>query len=93
MNINPSEIHLTDEQKEQLAHLANEAGMPWEVVFNEMLSHAAISLRSTLRDEHLSAYDELKKSGAIGCLEGPEDLSTNKKYMDGFGKSANQDLD
>jgi hypothetical protein len=21
----------------------------------------------------------------VGCLEGPEDLSTNKKYMEGFG--------
>ena len=23
----------------------------------------------------------------IGCVDGPEDLSTNKKYMEGFGKS------
>jgi hypothetical protein len=22
----------------------------------------------------------------IGCVEGPEDLSTNKKYFEGFGK-------
>lgn len=21
----------------------------------------------------------------VGCVEGPEDLSTNKKYMEGFG--------
>jgi hypothetical protein len=22
----------------------------------------------------------------VGCVEGPEDLSTNKKYMEGFGE-------
>ena len=35
-----------------------------------------------------TCYDILKESGAIGMIEGgPADLSTNKKYMDGFGES------
>jgi hypothetical protein len=30
----------------------------------------------------------LDEAGLIGCIEdGPSDLSTNPKYMEGFGKS------
>ena len=32
----------------------------------------------------LSCYDLAKD--IIGCFEGPGDLSTNPKYMDGFGE-------
>lgn len=33
-------------------------------------------------------YEILDEAGLIGCLEdGPPDLSTNPKYMEGFGKS------
>ncbi len=31
----------------------------------------------------VSCYDLAKNY--IGCIEGPEDLSTNKAYMEGFG--------
>jgi len=35
-----------------------------------------------------TAYDLAKKVGLIGCIRGaPKDLSTNKKYFKGFGKS------
>jgi hypothetical protein len=34
-----------------------------------------------------SAYDVAKKAGLIGCVKGlAPDLSTNKKYMEGFGR-------
>ena len=35
-----------------------------------------------------SVYDRMKKLGVIGCCDAPDlpgDLSTNKKYMEGFG--------
>jgi predicted DNA-binding antitoxin AbrB/MazE fold protein len=33
-------------------------------------------------------YELLDKAGLIGCIkDGPPDLSTNPKYMEGFGKS------
>lgn len=33
-----------------------------------------------------SAYDVLKRTGGIGAAKGlPSDLSTNKKYFEGFG--------
>lgn len=35
-----------------------------------------------------TAYDLAKKAGLIGCAPGlPKDLSTNKRYFKGFGKS------
>jgi hypothetical protein len=35
-----------------------------------------------------SAFDGLKRLGLVGILkDGPKDLSTNKKYFEGFGKS------
>ena len=34
-----------------------------------------------------TAYDAFKEAGLIGCAPGgPSDLSTNKKYMKGFGE-------
>ena len=36
-----------------------------------------------------TAFDRLERAGLIGCLKGmpgtPTDLSTNPKYMEGFG--------
>ncbi|HEY3394271.1 MAG TPA: antitoxin family protein [Lacipirellulaceae bacterium] len=35
-------------------------------------------------------YDILDEVGLIGCIkDAPPDLSTNPKYMEGFGKSGN----
>jgi predicted DNA-binding antitoxin AbrB/MazE fold protein len=35
-----------------------------------------------------SFYDAAARLGYVGCIKGtPGDLSTNKKYMEGFGKS------
>ena len=35
-------------------------------------------------------FEILDEVGLIGCIEdGPTDLSTNPKYMEGFGKSGN----
>ena len=35
-----------------------------------------------------TAYDLLLRAGLIGCVRGaPKDLSTNKRYFKGFGKS------
>ncbi len=35
-----------------------------------------------------SAYDAFLRLGIIGCVKGaPRDLSTNRRYMKGFGRS------
>jgi len=38
--------------------------------------------------EDESFFDAASRLGFIGCIKGtPPDLSTNKKYMEGFGKN------
>ena len=32
--------------------------------------------------------EALEAVGAVGCFDGPSDLSTNPKYMEGFGTNA-----
>ncbi len=39
---------------------------------------------STEKPPAVSCFDLMKDY--IGCIRGPEDLSTNKSYMDGYGK-------
>ena len=41
------------------------------------------------QEEHaLTAYDHAKRAGLIGAVKGKvRDLSTNRKYFDGFGGS------
>ncbi len=40
----------------------------------------------TTADDGPSAYDKAKAAGFVGCVDGPEDLSTNPVYMADFGK-------
>ncbi len=37
-----------------------------------------------------SALDVLQDIGVVGCFEGPSDLSTNPKYMEGYGQDNNR---
>jgi hypothetical protein len=32
-------------------------------------------------------FDVLNERGILGCFDGPTDLSTNPKHMEGFGES------
>jgi len=89
MAINPEEIRLTQEQQERLARIAEQSGQPWQ----ELLAHVIATLpgqRSNGPGQRKSAYDLLNEAGLIGCIDGgPADLSSNPKYMEGFGESAN----
>ena len=39
-------------------------------------------------DDGESLFDALNEAGLIGCvIDAPEDLSTNPKYLEGFGSS------
>jgi hypothetical protein len=63
--------------------------------FRERVAEVAARLSATQMEratppcEHTqeeSAYDAFKRAGLIGCIkDGPSDLSTNPKYMEGFG--------
>ncbi len=53
------------------------------------LSRPDVPNRETPREEKaVTLYDALAARGIIGCIDGPSDLSTNPKYMEGFGQDA-----
>jgi predicted DNA-binding protein len=51
------------------------------------LVRAAVEKHLAETEQTETAYDWLQKAGLIGMVKrGPSDLSTNKKYFEGFGK-------
>ena len=99
MTLNPAQIELTPEQKAQLASIAERSGKDYRLVVDELLSAASPSGEAQLQQtpplsspethftEEPSLYNELAKRGILGCFEGPSDLATNPKHMEGFGRS------
>jgi len=89
MSIDPATIELTPLQKERLAAIAERTGRDYTRVVDDLL--AAVPLPQTDKPNGsgpknlLEAWEAV---GAIGCFEGPPDLSTNPKYMEGFGTNA-----
>lgn len=90
MTINPSSIELTPSQKHRLAEVAERMGKDYSTVLDELLS--SISLPPTEVEQSgegaKSLLEALEAIGAIGCFDGPSDLSTNPKHMEGFGTNA-----
>ncbi|CDM97744.1 MAG: DUF2281 domain-containing protein [Limnospira sp. PMC 1291.21] len=55
--------------------------------FVELL-HLQIAPDTDLSQEDETAESVLTKAAQfIGCVEGPADLSTNKNYLEGYGRS------
>jgi hypothetical protein len=90
MTINPQEIRLTSEQQEQLARIAEQSGQPWQELLARVIGTLPGQRSDGPGNQKKSAYDLLSEAGLIGCIEGgPADVSSNPKYMEGFGESAN----
>jgi metal-responsive CopG/Arc/MetJ family transcriptional regulator len=54
---------------------------------SEIVRQALTEYLSKHESQH-SLYDLFKKAGLIGIYkDGPRDLSTNKKYFEGFGRN------
>lgn len=83
----PEQIELTAAQRERLATLAEQTGKPWEAILGEALASYDPQSEATEKNGSESFYDAAARLGLIGCVQGgPPDLSTNPKYMDGFGE-------
>lgn len=88
MSVSPDKINLTAEQKQRLALLAEQTGRSWDEVLDEALAAFRAAPGATNRNGGESFYDAASRLGLIGCVKGgPSDLSTNPKYMQGFGQS------
>ncbi len=95
MSIDPATIELTPLQRERLAAIAERTGKGYSSIVDELL--AAVPLAPTEGNgssqeisQPRTAYEAFAAVGAIGCFEGPPDLSTNPKYMEGFGINASR---
>jgi hypothetical protein len=89
MSINPEEIRLTPEQQEQLAQVAEQSGQAWQELLARVIGALPAEPSNGSGDQGKSAYDLLSEAGLIGCIEGgPADVSSNPKYMEGFGQRA-----
>jgi len=89
MATDPHSIQLTPEQVSMLGEFAARTGKRPEAVLDDALRSYQPRPAKTPPNgaEGPSLYEKLARKGLIGCLSGgPPDLSTNPKYMEGFGK-------
>jgi hypothetical protein len=89
MAIDISQIQLSESDRRLLAEVAQRSGKSWSEVLQEALKRylAAVPASKRNGEENQSWYDSLSRHGLVGCLHGgPPDLSTNPKYMEGFGE-------
>ena len=74
-------LKLSDSFDTQLARLARQKGVSKSAVIREALERF---LRTNGNKEQRSAL--ALAEDLAGCLVGPEDLSVNKEYLQGFGQ-------
>ncbi len=94
MTVDPTQIELSPDQRMRLAMLAESVGKKWSEVVDNLLDTApAALLRPPVAAPNGNAsqgrtlFDVLSERGILGCFDGPTDLSTNPKHMEGFGES------
>ncbi len=84
-------IPIDDTLRQRIEALARRRdSSPQDIVrqaFNEFEARHANDELSQIEEEE-TIFDRMKKLGVIGCYdaESPGDLSTNRKYMEGFGR-------
>lgn len=87
MSISADSIALSEEQKQYVARLAERTGKPWGEVLSEALATYRARTETTVGGNEESFFDAATRLGLIGCIKGgPPDLSTDPKYMEGFGE-------
>lgn len=87
MDTHPSQFGFTPEQFAKLHALSTQSGKSEVEVLDELLDEA-ISSRTPPASPppYRSALEAFMAAGVIGCIDGPSDLTTNPKHMEGFGK-------
>ena len=73
-------LRLPDPLAARLASLARARGRAKSVVVRDLLEQVLANCKQPPVSCLVLAGD------LVGCLQGPGDLSVNKKYMEGFGK-------
>ncbi len=75
-------VRIDDRLERRLREVVKDGRSPSDVVRDALEAYLPVKTSPE------SAYDAAVRLGIIGCISNaPRDLSTNKKYMEGFGKS------
>jgi len=94
MAIDPTKIEMTPQQKELLATRAKREGKDYSAVLDDLLgSSDSIGIDAPSGTAPESMREAMEAVGAAGCVDGPGDLTTNPKHMEGFGLNANSRSD
>jgi hypothetical protein len=85
---NNSGLQLGADLERRVEELARINGVaPVDVVREALDEYVARRGNGMRPAEGETLFDRAKRAGLIGCLNGaPADLSTNPKYMEGFGR-------
>ncbi len=88
MATNPDDVHLTQDQRRRLAEAADQSGLPWRELLDR--AHglcATIDGNGRTPASRETPFQIAQRLGGIGMIEdGPPDVRTNPKYMEGFGE-------
>ena len=89
MATDPHDIRLNEEQRKLLAEKSDATGQSWAELLDELFSKLP---RSKLEgNPKRTLYEALVERGMIGVLDdGPGDLSSNPKHMEGFRESRHE---
>ena len=93
MAIDPNQIELSAEMKQAIAEKAEQTGKPWDQVLWDAIKVSPPRTPAPPADgEGESFYDAMR--ALIGIVkDAPPDLSTNAKYMEGFGRDRQNGVD
>jgi hypothetical protein len=91
MSIDVNDFTINFEQRQHLAKLAKSLGKSPSEILDQLLKQFPAPLEQKNGEGNLrTLYDAFADDGSIGMIEdGPADMSTNPKYMEGFGGSGN----
>lgn len=89
MSTDLNDISLTAEQRHRLATLCQRTGKsPAELLDQLLQQYSWPRADVDIRDNPRTLYDAFAEDGSVGMIkDGPTDVSTNPKYMEGFGRS------
>jgi len=92
MAIDPNEMQLTVAQRQFIAELAARQGHSPQEVLADLITSPSVQRPNGSRLTAMeSAHDLGQRLGLFAGLEdGPPDLSTNRRYMEGFGQNADR---
>lgn len=86
----PITIEITPEQKRQIEWLAEQKGVSPEAAVRAAIEQGLVTVPSNGDDVEVEVQPGSFLDGIehlVGSVEGPSDLSTNPKHMEGYGHS------